>query len=1214
MISLFDHTHQHILAEAVQSLSLSGGHYQNENDRLLLGSCAFPKGEGFCQHVLGVPSLEALDDDILINGNPLVVLDVKNDETLRQIRVIDPLAEARFYAAVPIISPKGVIIGSYSILDPQPRTEGLGEADCQFLKDMSVTVMDHLDMKRSKHRNRQTSRMVTGLGSFVEGKTTLRDSWQEARKQHRATEVSGQTAEGQLNKQQQDIQEDEEGARIPRQISRHGSPAAPRLPYGSRNRAPLSRRGSNVSSTSQKDSGQLPVRPKDMPQESNNQPLAQFKSGDSPTENNDVHSNAIKGVFSRAANLIRESVEAEGVVFFDANPASFGEFVTDQKRRPSGDESREEASSSEDSHGSSILHRPQLEDQDLTPMCRALGHSTSTKSSINNENEIMNNRQLVMPDPVLKGLLNRYPHGKIFNYHADQSVTDDLSSDGSLSQNRSNAGGPTDNVLRSRIGKPKPRKRRNKSSVKQDAKYLIKVFPNARSIMLLPITDFPRAGSFAASFVWTNNPARIFTSEHELTYISAFGNSIMAEIHRLDFEMAEKAKTNLVSSISHELRNPLHGILGTADILSDTAMNALQHGMVHTIESCGRTLLDTINHMLDFASVKKSKKWPRHDRRGRAESGEKDVPANPKQGLIQPEREDEKQPDHNVKLDAILEEVIESVFAGYCFYTHPRKRPQDLSQSSGDSRSPRTSTLPLGPVTVIFDIQGTRQWSFQTQPGAWRRILMNLLGNALKYTPSGFIYLALSSLPKVGATDFTSDEKSGRKSFDGQMMEFDITLTVKDTGKGIGSKYLQKDLFTPFTQEDGLASGSGLGLSIVRQAVRSLNGSIDVSSAPGKGTEFSIRTTLTHQPIPTQSEDLKAESDFDSLRALTSGKKIGLIGFESEPVTLRDTTMYAALQRLCRDWFGFNVISVPSLQEEAFDFYLVVKTDLDHPNEDTRDLNNVEKHIVESRGCISPIIVLCPSPEHAHNMFASAKGSGKTSIFEFISQPCGPRKLAKALELCTRRQKDQNGQQKEPTRWVELPESSHLPVDISSMDTQDERMTISKRPTIETMQSPDRRSRRSQEDQLSRTEAGGSASSQPTGDNIAKIKTAVLLVDDNELNLQLLIAQAKKEQFNYMTGRNGVEALEAYKSHPNQIGTIVIGTYTNNPFPFLTILTNGNRSLNACHGWHPSITPNSALRKRVCESIGQGVQGLVASGVYRCLNGTGQRGRARCGI
>lgn len=152
------------------------------------------------------------------------------------------------------------------------------------------------------------------------------------------------------------------------------------------------------------------------------------------------------------------------------------------------------------------------------------------------------------------------------------------------------------------------RKKTRGAMLKEDGNVLIRLFPGARSIALLPMWDSHRARWFSGALVWTNTPRRVFTSETELTYLSAFGNSIMAEVHRLDVEMSEKAKTNLVSSISHELRSPLHGILGTSEILRDTAMNALQHGLVHTIESCGRTLLDTINHLLDFSKINNFRK------------------------------------------------------------------------------------------------------------------------------------------------------------------------------------------------------------------------------------------------------------------------------------------------------------------------------------------------------------------------------------------------------------------------------------------------------------------------------------------------------------------------------------------------------------------------------------------------------------------------------
>ncbi|KAJ0287283.1 hypothetical protein COL922a_014319, partial [Colletotrichum nupharicola] len=146
----------------------------------------------------------------------------------------------------------------------------------------------------------------------------------------------------------------------------------------------------------------------------------------------------------------------------------------------------------------------------------------------------------------------------------------------------------------------------------------------ARSIIFLPLWDSHNSRWLSGLLVWTNTPKRVFSAEDELAYLRAFGNSVMAEVHRLDVEMAEKAKTDLVTSISHVLRSPLHGILGTADILSDTAMNALQQGMVHTIVSCGRTLLDTINHLLDFTYIDKFKQDPKLKKRHRRSTGDGD--------------------------------------------------------------------------------------------------------------------------------------------------------------------------------------------------------------------------------------------------------------------------------------------------------------------------------------------------------------------------------------------------------------------------------------------------------------------------------------------------------------------------------------------------------------------------------------------------------------
>ena len=90
---------------------------------------------------------------------------------------------------------------------------------------------------------------------------------------------------------------------------------------------------------------------------------------------------------------------------------------------------------------------------------------------------------------------------------------------------------------------------------------------------------------------------RVFTNEQDLSYLAAFSNSAMAEVARLDMKLADSAKADFISSISHELRSPLHGILGMTDLLKDSDLDGQQVSHVATIETCGKTLLETINHV-----------------------------------------------------------------------------------------------------------------------------------------------------------------------------------------------------------------------------------------------------------------------------------------------------------------------------------------------------------------------------------------------------------------------------------------------------------------------------------------------------------------------------------------------------------------------------------------------------------------------------------------
>ncbi|KAJ5581386.1 hypothetical protein N7535_000006 [Penicillium sp. DV-2018c] len=1119
LISLFDRTHQHILAESTPSLSLLGGKIQDDRDRLRLGCCVFPKERGFCHHVEELPSEPRDDQDRVVNSGYFAVNDVTKDERFRSPNLLEAFSDVRFYAAVPIVSPGGSTIGAYSVMGTKPRTEDLNQTDLQFMKEMAATVMGHLALEHSARKNSQAEHMIAGLGSFLEGRSTLRHSWREANAQYTASERSGETTEGQLDIQQQDLQ------RLDEHKSEGNSPPP----------KPIRRLSIGARSRSNSEPPETP-RAQQPDSEASNEKAPAIRSVLASEQLDDnTFANSAKKIFSRAANLIRESIGAEGVLFLNADSERFGSLVKQNSRRVSGPIPNDRASSSDDSTDSASLseHNLSHDETDETHPSECLGYSSSRMSSVNDKTRA--GSAVVLPQPLLASLIRRYPQGKIFTYDAD----------GSVSENSDSLRNPPSQPEPDADGQRPAAKKRRKPTFHKDGDDLIKIFPGARNILLLPIWDSDKNRWFAGTLVWTKDPEHIFTIENELVYISAFTNSIMAEMRRVDVEVAEKAKTNLVSSITHELRNPLHGILGTADILGDTAMNALQHGMVHTIESCGRTLLDTINNLLDLTFIaeyrnKQPDRTSKRDKKSSVGSSQSRevyrVGTKDRRGDVSYTR---------VELGTILEEVAECVFAGYSFYTHPEAPPPALTDSSSRWAGPTNKGDQVGPrasqVTIIFDIQPNTEWDFITHAGAWRRILMNVFGNSLKYTSSGYIYLGLSSTPR--------DSGSSKESSEQHEQEFEVVLTVRDTGQGIGPKFLQGGLFTPFSQEDPLASGSGLGLSIVRQAVGFLGGSIEIESTRDVGTTLTIRTPLVRSS--NESDAASSSSVFSSLQRHTQGKTIGFLGFGSSLSSERDRSLYSSLERLCNDWLGMEATNLASKEgeNERHDFYLAVQTELDCEDTRGRDLFGLSQHLINRDGSSAPVVVICQSPEEAHRMFVTAENRGGGSKFEFISQPCGPRKLARALDICIKRQLDQtSGGTDGPTRWVEMPQSSHLPVDVAASYAPNERVKIGKRPTADTMGNSERERGRDPPDEhtpggrprASPQDAMPSTSPKEIGN---ESEPCVLLVDDNELNLQLLCAYTKKDKHPYTTARNGAEAVELYKAHPGKFRVVIIGMY-----------------------------------------------------------------------
>ncbi|KAA8572272.1 hypothetical protein EYC84_002898 [Monilinia fructicola] len=226
-----------------------------------------------------------------------------------------------------------------------------------------------------------------------------------------------------------------------------------------------------------------------------------------------------------------------------------------------------------------------------------------------------------------------------------------------------------------------------------------------------------------------------------------------------------------------------------------------------------------------------------------------------------------------VDVAVLCEEVVESVFAGYVFQNVTAKTfdmVHDVHDKSSESKRQSATSLAIPhptdqtpQVSVILDI-ALDDYNFTTQPGAFRRVIMNLLGNALKYTSHGYVRVKLETAPLED-------------------------LSIYDGEKNTEIFAHTDRLFTPFAQENTLSSGTGLGLSIVRSIVNLLEGDITIDSELGRGTEVRVTLPLLREipkdkatpATPKAVTSLLRETDesISLLRSQINGREIGLFNF-----------------------------------------------------------------------------------------------------------------------------------------------------------------------------------------------------------------------------------------------------------------------------------------------------------------------------------------------
>ncbi|MEM8595068.1 MAG: PAS domain-containing protein [Pseudomonadota bacterium] len=247
-------------------------------------------------------------------------------------------------------------------------------------------------------------------------------------------------------------------------------------------------------------------------------------------------------------------------------------------------------------------------------------------------------------------------------------------------------------------------------------------------------------------------------------------------------EAASKAKSQFLATMSHEIRTPMNGIIGMTDLLSEKALNSSQQECAQAIRDSAHALLDLISDILDISKIEAGK-----------------VVIQLEAANVSREIEDVVQLLSTAAVDKGLELRVED---------------QLTAGSAGTAAGAR--------------------W-FMTDPARLRQILLNIVGNAIKFTLKGGVTIAARRI-------------EGEPGSQGV-----VEISVSDTGIGIPADKIER-IFDPFEQADGSVSrrfeGSGLGLSISDALVAAMGGEISIRSEEGKGTEVTFRLPMAPVPVP----------------------------------------------------------------------------------------------------------------------------------------------------------------------------------------------------------------------------------------------------------------------------------------------------------------------------------------------------------------------------
>lgn len=293
-------------------------------------------------------------------------------------------------------------------------------------------------------------------------------------------------------------------------------------------------------------------------------------------------------------------------------------------------------------------------------------------------------------------------------------------------------------------------------------------------------------GAILTSSYWSENSFVAYGLLISLIVLPAYVSTLIKKLNRARAlaEEASQAKSRFLATMSHELRTPLTAVIATGDLLETTPLNADQRSMVGTVQTSAKALLSLINEILDLSRIEAGKQ--------------------------------------NLDLDDVdVSEVVSSVWR--MLHTQADQKGLQLRVSL-DARLPSS-------------LRGDKKRLMQ--------ILVNLVGNAIKFTAEGEVEISARLLEQRAGHDL-------------------VSLSVRDTGIGVPAEKLGS-IFEGFTQADDAINrrygGTGLGLTITRQLVEMMGGDIEVHSEEGRGSRFDLTIPFELPNSVAEERDVAPEED-----------------------------------------------------------------------------------------------------------------------------------------------------------------------------------------------------------------------------------------------------------------------------------------------------------------------------------------------------------------